>query len=72
VLAVWIGLYPKPFFAYIEAPIERLLHEQVNPVLEAYDVPVSLPPEGEALAEQAPGEEPVAPAAATAEAALEE
>jgi NADH-quinone oxidoreductase subunit M len=66
VLAVWIGLYPKPFFNYIEAPIERLLHEQVNPVLDAYDVPVVLPPEGEALAGPAEAQPPAVGAAGKA------
>jgi len=30
VLAFWIGIYPKPFFAYIEKPVQRIV-EQVNP-----------------------------------------
>jgi NADH-quinone oxidoreductase subunit M len=30
VLAFWIGIYPKPFFAYIEKPVERIV-QQVNP-----------------------------------------
>ncbi len=53
VLAVWIGLYPKPFFEIIDKPIERLVETQVNPVLRAFDVPVTLPPEegGTAVAE---------------------
>jgi NADH-quinone oxidoreductase subunit M len=29
-LAFWIGIYPKPFFAYIEKPVERIV-QQVNP-----------------------------------------
>jgi NADH:ubiquinone oxidoreductase subunit 4 (subunit M) len=29
-LAFWIGIYPKPFFAYIEKPVQRIV-EQVNP-----------------------------------------
>jgi NADH-quinone oxidoreductase subunit M len=29
-LAFWIGVYPKPFFAYIEKPVERIV-QQVNP-----------------------------------------
>src|SRR3989441_2516619 len=30
ILAFWIGIYPKPFFAYIERPVQRIV-EQVNP-----------------------------------------
>ena len=30
VLAFWIGIYPKPFFAVIEKPVERIVR-QVNP-----------------------------------------
>ena len=29
-LAFWIGIYPKPFFAYIEKPVQKIV-EQVNP-----------------------------------------
>jgi NADH-quinone oxidoreductase subunit M len=29
-LAFWIGIYPKPFFAYIEMPVQRIV-QQVNP-----------------------------------------
>lgn len=29
-LAFWIGIYPKPFFSYINSPVERIVH-QVNP-----------------------------------------
>jgi NADH-quinone oxidoreductase subunit M len=29
-LAFWIGIYPKPFFAYIDKPVEKIVH-QVNP-----------------------------------------
>jgi NADH-quinone oxidoreductase subunit M len=29
-LAFWIGIYPKPFFAYLEKPVERIV-QQVNP-----------------------------------------
>jgi len=29
-LAFWIGIYPKPFFAYIDHPVEKIVH-QVNP-----------------------------------------
>jgi len=30
VLAFWIGIYPKPFFALIEKPVQKIV-EQVNP-----------------------------------------
>jgi len=30
VLAFWIGIYPKPFFDYIEKPVQRIVR-QVNP-----------------------------------------
>ncbi|MGB2676068.1 MAG: NADH-quinone oxidoreductase subunit M [Candidatus Acidiferrum sp.] len=30
VLAFWIGIYPKPFFAYIDKPVEKIV-QQVNP-----------------------------------------
>jgi NADH-quinone oxidoreductase subunit M len=29
-MAFWIGLYPKPFFAYIDKPVERIV-QRVNP-----------------------------------------
>jgi NADH-quinone oxidoreductase subunit M len=29
-LAFWIGLYPRPLFAYLEGPVERIV-QQVNP-----------------------------------------
>jgi NADH-quinone oxidoreductase subunit M len=29
-MAFWIGIYPKPFFAYIEKPVEKIVR-QVNP-----------------------------------------
>jgi NADH-quinone oxidoreductase subunit M len=30
VLAFWIGIYPRPFFAYIEKPVQKIV-QQVNP-----------------------------------------
>jgi len=30
ILAFWIGIYPKPFFAFIERPVQKIV-EQVNP-----------------------------------------
>ncbi|HET6932664.1 MAG TPA: NADH-quinone oxidoreductase subunit M [Candidatus Acidoferrum sp.] len=44
-LAFWIGIYPKPFFAYIEKPVERIVR-QVNPVFYQANrtpTPVSAP-----------------------------
>jgi NADH-quinone oxidoreductase subunit M len=29
-LAFWIGIYPKPFFAYMEKPVQHIV-QQVNP-----------------------------------------
>jgi NADH-quinone oxidoreductase subunit M len=40
-LAFWIGIYPKPFFAYIEKPVERIV-QQVNPGF--YQANRQLPP----------------------------
>ena len=34
-LAFWIGIYPKPFFAYIEKPVQRIV-QQVNPNFYAH------------------------------------
>ncbi len=30
ILAFWIGIYPKPFFAYLDKPVHKIV-EQVNP-----------------------------------------
>src|SRR6266852_2408253 len=30
ILAFWLGIYPKPFFAFIEKPVQKIV-EQVNP-----------------------------------------
>ncbi len=43
VLAFWIGLYPKPFFDIMDAPIHRLVYEQVVPVLRQTGAKVDLP-----------------------------
>jgi len=29
-MAFWIGIYPKPFFNYINSPVDKIVH-QVNP-----------------------------------------
>jgi len=42
ILAFWIGIYPKPFFALIEKPVQKIV-EQVNP--KFYEVErAKLPP----------------------------
>ena len=41
--AVWIGIYPKPFFRIIEKPIEHLVMDQVWPVLRQTGAAVDLP-----------------------------
>jgi NADH-quinone oxidoreductase subunit M len=43
VLAFWIGLYPKPFFEIMDAPIHRLVYEQVVPVLRQTGAKIDLP-----------------------------
>jgi len=50
-LAFWIGIYPKPFFAYIEKPVQRIV-QQVNPGFYArsgsatsFTSSTSIPPE---------------------------
>jgi NADH-quinone oxidoreductase subunit M len=40
-LAFWIGIYPKPFFAYVEKPVQRIV-QQVNPGF--YQANRALPP----------------------------
>jgi len=40
-LAFWIGIYPKPFFARIEKPVQRIV-QQVNP--DFYQANRALPP----------------------------
>jgi NADH-quinone oxidoreductase subunit M len=43
VLAVWIGVYPKPFFRLIEAPVARLVNQQLAPALRASGAGVDIP-----------------------------
>ena len=57
-LALVIGLYPKPIFDMIDAPIDRLVHEQMIPSLveagvESIDFPA--PAEAEMVADGALG-----------------
>jgi NADH-quinone oxidoreductase subunit M len=42
ILAFWIGIYPKPFFALIEKPVQKIV-EQVNPNFYQAE-PAKLPP----------------------------
>jgi hypothetical protein len=44
VLAIWIGVYPWSFFSILEAPVERLVQQQIVPVLRAEGAAVELPP----------------------------
>jgi len=39
-MAFWIGIYPKPFFAYLEKPVQRIV-QQVNP---SFYLNASVPP----------------------------
>jgi len=52
VLAFWIGIYPKPFFAYIDKPVEKIV-QQVNPKFyeQAHR---ALPPAAPVVAPSAP------------------
>jgi NADH-quinone oxidoreductase subunit M len=43
VLAFWIGIYPKPFFALIEKPVENIIR-QVNPAFYPPVEHANLPP----------------------------
>jgi NADH-quinone oxidoreductase subunit M len=42
-LAFWIGIYPKPFFALIEKPVEKIVR-QVNPSFYPAEQHAKLPP----------------------------
>ncbi len=53
VLAIWIGVYPKTFFAYMDAPIARMVNEQINPVLRDTNAGVDLPETAAAPAREA-------------------
>jgi len=53
-MAFWIGIYPKPFFAYIEKPVQRIV-QQVNPSFyERASVPVVASPSTSASVVAAP------------------
>jgi NADH-quinone oxidoreductase subunit M len=59
-MAFWIGIYPKPFFAYITNPVEKIVH-QVNPDFykstgsQAAALPKLLPADKAASVPPAPG-----------------
>ena len=60
-MAFWIGIYPKPFFAYINRPVDKIVH-QVNP-----DFYKSMAGQSAALPGAAPASQATpAPAAPTA------
>jgi NADH-quinone oxidoreductase subunit M len=42
-MAFWIGMYPKPFFNFINGPVEKIVH-QVNPVFYEQRASVSFAP----------------------------
>jgi NADH-quinone oxidoreductase subunit M len=44
ILAFWIGIYPKPFFALIEKPVEKIVR-QVNPNFYSAEQRAKVPPE---------------------------
>jgi len=70
VAAVWIGIYPKPFFRIIEKPIEHLVMDQVWPVLRESGAAVDLPTPDEmarAAAAAIPAEAPAEAHGAEAE-----
>ena len=53
-LAFWIGIYPKPFFNYINNPVEQIV-QQVNPgFYERASAPSRLPPAATSSASPAP------------------
>jgi NADH:ubiquinone oxidoreductase subunit 4 (subunit M) len=51
ILAIWIGVYPKPFFKLMEAPVARLVHEQLEPAFRASGAAIEIPSRGNAAAE---------------------
>jgi NADH-quinone oxidoreductase subunit M len=59
-LAFWIGIYPKPFFNYINSPVEKIVR-QVNPDFykpmpsQLAELPHALPPSPAAPAPSSPG-----------------
>lgn len=42
-LAIWIGVYPVPVLQMLDAPVNKLVHEQIVPVLRDTGAPVDLP-----------------------------
>jgi NADH-quinone oxidoreductase subunit M len=63
-MAFWIGIYPKPFFAYIDKPVDKIVH-QVNP--DFYKVNRSQIAELPSATPQTKVEEPAVPAPAASE-----
>ncbi len=66
-LALFIGIYPKPVLRVIEAPVQRLVHEQILPALrEAGVESIRMPGEGAAIGvARSVGAAPAGPAART-------
>jgi NADH-quinone oxidoreductase subunit M len=55
--AFWIGIYPKPFFHYLDKPVERIV-QQVNP--DYYKQAVTMPALPAPVATAADAPQPVA------------
>src|SRR6266568_4511574 len=65
-LAFWIGVYPKPFFAYLEKPVEQIVR-QVNPgayAAEQAKLPSASGKAGEVKLVAEPAAQPANPSAA--------
>ncbi|NJN64677.1 MAG: NADH-quinone oxidoreductase subunit M [Acidobacteria bacterium] len=68
-LAIWIGVHPFTFLRVLDAPVDRLVFEQVVPALRAAGSPVEFPlraTDGAAKASTAPESSAVAPIAESA------
>src|SRR3979490_3193273 len=52
ILAFWIGIYPKPFFAIIDKPVQKIV-QQVNPGFYRAERPQALTAETPAVAAEA-------------------
>jgi NADH:ubiquinone oxidoreductase subunit 4 (subunit M) len=46
-MALWIGLYPKPFFEILETPVNQLVQtvRRPNGMMRAHDTPTHVTPE---------------------------